>query len=420
MRRYYLLIGIIIGILPVKAQQITLESLIQKARWNSPQQAQNGLIADATKAKIKELSGSYLPQASLGGQATWQSDVTSINISLPNVNILPPPKDQYKFTLDLTQNIYDGGLTARQKELAEASKSVEESRVATDLQQIDEQVSNLYFGVLLASKQAANSEIMLNEINQRIEKSKAAVDNGVAIRSQLLNLQAKKLELEQLIGDLSKRQNAALEGLSILSGENISSIENFTVPDLPEYSPEINNRAELQFLSAQQEQLRVSEGLVKAKGLPKLGLFATGGYGRPALNFLARDFKTYFIGGAQLKVPLSQFYTGAQSSEIQQLKINQLRLDKQKENFLMATEVRYASQKRDIERLKSQLVNDDKLIAIREEIRKTAEAQLDNGVITATDYLTELDQEDTARQNKALHEIQLLQAKQILKLLLGQ
>jgi hypothetical protein len=44
---------------------------------------------------------------------------------------------------------------------------------------------------------------------------------------------------------------------------------------------------------------------------------------------------------------------------------------------------------------------------------------LDNGIITASDYLTELDNEDTARQNLILHEIQLLQAQNNLRITSG-
>ncbi|MCF8325606.1 MAG: TolC family protein, partial [Leadbetterella sp.] len=58
-------------------------------------------------------------------------------------------------------------------------------------------------------------------------------------------------------------------------------------------------------------------------------------------------------------------------------------------------------------------------LEIRKQIKQTAEAQLDNGIITASDFLTELTNEDMAKQNSILHEVQLLQAKFNLKIISG-
>jgi outer membrane protein TolC len=163
----------------------------------------------------------------------------------------------------------------------------------------------------------------------------------------------------------------------------------------------------------------VNEQLIKAKNLPKLSAFATGGYGRPGLNFLATQFKTYFIGGVQLQIPLTHLYTNSQGLEIQQLRVNQQRIERQRESFLLATQVRLASQRQEVGRLQALVESDRKLIDIRGTIRKASESQLDNGIITASDYLTELDNEDTARQNLILHEIQLLQAQNNLRITSG-
>jgi hypothetical protein len=50
-------------------------------------------------------------------------------------------------------------------------------------------------------------------------------------------------------------------------------------------------------------------------------------------------------------------------------------------------------------------------VALRTNVSATAKAQHDNGVITTNDLLRELNAEDQAKQNKLLHEIQLLLAQ---------
>jgi hypothetical protein len=46
--------------------------------------------------EIEAINKAKLPTIDLNAQATYQSDVTSLPISLPNVTVNPPNKDQYR------------------------------------------------------------------------------------------------------------------------------------------------------------------------------------------------------------------------------------------------------------------------------------------------------------------------------------
>ena len=70
-------------------------------------------------------------------------------------------------------------------------------------------------------------------------------------------------------------------------------------------------------------------------------------------------------------------------------------------------------------KLKSAIENDKTLIEIREKIRKVAENQLENGIITAVEYLSEFNNENVARQTLNLHQVQLAQNQYNIKLSLG-
>ena len=423
MRSCILYVNLLLVLCHISNAQTTLslEECYRQAETHSPQAGQTRLIQEAADLQIKLLNRNYVPQSRINGQATWQSDVTSVPIKLPNFELTPPPKDQYKLTLDVTQTIWDGGLTEKQKSATLANQQVEQQRVVVDLYRIREQVSNLYFGALFAERQLRNFEILQQELNAKLLKTKASVQNGVAIRSNVLSLEARILELEQQLLETQKRRASALEGLSLLTGTTIDTntklVETQNVrsadaqsADAASLQSEIT-RPELRLFDAQKQNLAVNEQLIKAKNLPKLSAFATGGYGRPGLNFLATQFQTYFIGGIQLQIPLTHLYTNSQGLEIQQLRVNQQRIERQRESFLLETQVRLASQRQEVGRLQALVASDRKLIEIRGSIRKASESQLDNGIITASDYLTELNNEDTARQNLILHEIQLLQAQ---------
>ena len=77
------------------------------------------------------------------------------------------------------------------------------------------------------------------------------------------------------------------------------------------------------------------------------------------------------------------------------------------------------AQRADIDRYTQLLHQDQALIELREKIRQTAEVQLENGIITPADYLTEANNADLARQNLIIHELQRAQAIAALRLTLG-
>ena len=399
--------------------QTTLQACIELAEKNNPQSALLPLVKEAEAIQVGILNKSYLPQLSLGGQATWQSAVTSFPISLPNISVPTIPKDQYKTTIDLTQYLWDGGLTKSQKRVAIATATAESRSIENSLYQTKEQISNLYFGALLAEKQLLNTEIVRNDLESQQKKLKASVENGTAIRSNVMMIEARLIELKQQQREIVSRKLAALQGLSILTGMQFSESTALVAPTLDLTNDFAINRPELIYFDAQQEVSEANKSLARSKYAPKINLFGTGGYGRPGLNFLSPDFTTYFIGGVALKVPLTHFFTKAIDADIRQIDIGKAKIEKQRALFLQQTQLKLASQKEDLAKLQDQIKEDTRLIEIREYMKKTAEKRLENGVITVSDYISEVDSEAIAKQNLSLHQIQLLQIVNNIKITTG-
>jgi len=100
-----------------------------------------------------------------------------------------------------------------------------------------------------------------------------------------------------------------------------------------------------------------------------------------------------------------------QKKEKKIVELNQKTVDLQKEVFLLNTNTQLKQQQSEIDKLQ-QLVGADKgIIDLRIQVKDAARAQLENGVITANDYLREVNAEDQARQSLITHQIQLLQAQ---------
>jgi predicted solute-binding protein len=149
--------------------------------------------------------------------------------------------------------------------------------------------------------------------------------------------------------------------------------------------------------------------LLTAQNRPKLSVFLQAGYGKPALNILSNSFDPFYIGGVRLTFPISGFYTIKNEKKL--IELNRQNIDVQKQTFLFNTNVVLQQQNEDITRLQKIINTDDKIIPLREHIKQTALAQLNLGVATSRDYLREVNAENSARQDKILHSIQLLIAE---------
>ena len=91
-----LLILLLLPIQMVFAQnEISLEKCYSLARENYPNLKQAEIWQEISSLKKENIKTNYLPQVLLNGQATYQSDVTKIDISMPGISIPSVAKDQY-------------------------------------------------------------------------------------------------------------------------------------------------------------------------------------------------------------------------------------------------------------------------------------------------------------------------------------
>ncbi len=265
-----------------------------------------------------------------------------------------------------------------------------------------------------------NIVLLRKDLEKKRAKTANLKEGGLATNYQLLAIDARLIELEQQISEVQSRKSAALEALVLLTNnKDILEAKFKTENIVPSTNLLELKRPELVYFEAQKKAIEASEELIKAKNMPKIGAFATAGLGRPGLNFLSNDLSPYFIGGVQVRVPITQYYSKSEHIERQQLRINRDKIGKMQENFVWLTQIKAASQAEELKRFETLLANDERLITLRQDMLVTANVQLDNGIITPNDYIIEANNVDIARQNKALHEVQYLQAIYNLNITLG-
>lgn len=402
-------------------ERITLEECYRLAQENFPMVRQRGLIREANALNVNSLKNNYLPQIELNAQATYQSDVTSFPVKLPNVEITPLSKDQYKATLDVKQILWDGGIIKMQEKVLNTTTEVEMQKVEIEVAKLKERVNQLYFNILQLNENEKLIDLLKSDLAARIKKIEGAIANGIALKMSLQTIQAEDLKADQRIIDLKSARMAAIEMLGLLIAKELDEKTVFEKPT-PQYENLIGvqiNRPELTLFDLQKKQIDLTVKVSSLKNYPRLFAFATGGYGRPGLNFLKNDFEFYGIGGITFKWNLADLYSKTLKNDLQVLKNNAQIIDIQKDIFLLNTNIVVKQQSAELTKLEKLLEKDRQILNLREKIKETASAQVENGVMTANDYLIELNAESQARQNLVLHELQLLNAQINLKTTLG-
>jgi outer membrane protein TolC len=389
-----------------QTQSITLDSCYVLAKKNYPLIKQYELIAKSNEYTLENIAKGYLPQMNINGQATYQSDVTQLPKSIPGVKTLS--KDEYKIYAEANQVIYDGGVIKEQKKLQEANALVDLQQLEVELYKLKDRINQLYFGILLIDEQLKQNFLTKNDIQLGLNKIIAQIANGTALQSNADVLKAELLKADQQTIELNSNRKEFTDMLGLFINRHLSEKTIFIKPENIASSGEIK-RPELLMYDEQNKIFDVRNNLLTAKNNPKISFFVQGGYGRPAFNILSNNFDPFYIGGLRLTFPLSGFYTIRNEREL--INISRQKTDVQKNTFLFNTQLIMKQQSADITKFQAFLKTDDEIISLRTNVKKAALAQLENGVINSSDYLREVNAEDGARQNKILHEIQLLIAQ---------
>jgi outer membrane protein TolC len=411
----------------VSRAQVVLDSLTLEACWtlskkNYPLVKQLGLIEKTKELSLENATKSLWPQIVANAQASYQSEVTKLNIAIPGVPSSSLNKDQYKLYVDVSQSLTDAPIVKAQKEVIQANSVIDAQKVEVELFKLRDRVNQLFLGMLMFDEQLAQTELLKKDLKTTLEKVKAAIANGTSLKMNADVLRAELLKLDQRTIELQTNRQGLADVLSVFLKQ---TVENQTVLVRPigrEEAPVANtevavNRPELKLFEVQKNVFASQERLVDLKTKPRVNLFLQTGFGRPALNALSNDFGPYAIGGLRASWNLSSFYTFKKEKDL--LNLNKNLLDIQKETFLMSTNLAVAQQQSEIKKLRSLINTDNDIIELRKSIKSVANVQLSNGVLTANDFLSYVNAQDQAQQNLTLHQMQLLLAQYNLQNTLG-
>jgi outer membrane protein TolC len=304
--------------------------------------------------------------------------------------------------------MYDGGIIKNQKELLKANEAVQLQNTEVNLHTVKEKIAQLYFSVLLFDAQLKQHHIFKQNLIAALKKAEANLREGTTFKSSVNELKAEILNADMSETELRADRKSYKNMLALFIGKSLSDDTEFSIPQQLDILEELK-RPELKLFNLQKDALDLQTQKLKTDWRPRFSAFVQGGYGRPGLNMLENNFSTWAIGGLRLNFPINNLYTLKNNKTI--LDLNRKQIEKDEETFILNTKAALQKNSSDIEKYQVLMKQDDEMILLREEIAKSAEAQLANGVITTNEYISKLNAAHLARQMKNLHLIQFLKAK---------
>lgn len=377
------------------------------ARDNYPVIKQYDLVEQSRRFTVENAAKAWLPQVSVSGTASYQSDVTTIPITLPGVDIPTLSKDQYDVNITVSQQVYDGGAVSSAKCLAEAQGDVGREQVSVAMYDVNRRIDELFFGILVLDEQLKQVGVLQEDLSLSLASVEAMVKGGVANQTDVDAVKVEQVKARQREISLLMQRNTYLKMLSTFIGKDIGDGDTLVKPTPPVLQNGANSRPELALYAAQERLLDARLKSLNVALRPNVGLFARGGYGNPGLNMLKDDFDAYYKVGVTLSWNLGSLYTRA--NDRRNIDIERQTVQSERDAFLFNTRLQTEMQSGAVANLREQLRQDDEIITLRRRIREKAELRVANGTETVNEMLRDINAVIDAQLGKRLHEIQLLQ-----------
>lgn len=394
--------------------QITLELCHEKAIENYPLSLQGELLDASNDLALKNLNKNYLPKLMINGQVHYQSDVTKTPFQdedIPGIPTIPTvEKDWYKITLDANQVIYDGSSTSRQKQLEEVKHEIEKQTLEIELFKLKQRVNQVYFNIILLKENAGILELHKKTLLSKLTKITSAVSNGTLLASNEDIIKAEIINIEQAIEEIEITHSSAIKILNEYTQLNIHENTELLLPEIEvDITTYINNRPELTLFLMQQKRIETSKRLIGSKILPRFSAFGQAGYGRPGYDMLKNSFDDFYMIGARLSWNVWDWNHSKKEKEILDLQYEII--STQKSSFNQNTRIDLENKIASIQKTERMISRDNEIIELRKRISESFSSQLENGVITSTEYLTEINAESKAKLDLEVHKIELVKAK---------
>ena len=398
--------------------QLTLEECQTLAKHHYPALAQYDLITLSEQYSVSNAARAWIPQLTFSAQATLQSAVATFPepleklFAIQGVDIPGMRHDQYKVALDLRQNIWDGGAAKANKNLAKADATEQRTVLDVEMYKILERINGLYLGILLLDDKMRLMQHKIELLNAHFVLVQSHQANGIAMQSDVDAIEVELLTAQQEMVQMQSSYHNFRAMLEVFIGEPIG--EHQLV--MPSMDSEVSlfeiERPEITMYQAKQQKILAQEKLIKSASMPRFQLFAQGFYGYPGFDIfqsmLSNEWTLNGLVGVGISWNFSGLYT--QKNKLTQLRTAAKMVQVQEDVFRFHSNIEQTQENGEILRLRKALELDERIVKLKNSMRKTFESKHRNGVINTTELLQKITEEHAAQLARSVRQIELIQA----------
>ncbi len=393
-----------------------LASLQQAAIDRDPRVEELDLEAQAAELRLANVAALRRPAVGVDGRAQYQSDVPHAPFTTPTgAPLFAVAKDTYDATVRVDAPLLDPTVEPRLA-VERARRDEAQARVRTALYGLRQEVNAAFFAAALTDGHLKVLEAATSDLEARLNEARARVREGAAIPAEAAAIEAVLLERQQDAAEASAARDAAFARLSDLTGLVFGADSALEMPDLATAVGEaranldaLRARPEFAQFERSRELLQAQEDAAAASDRPRVSAFGTAGFGRPGLNFVDDAFEGYWLAGVRVQWTAWDRGTSGRDRDV---------LDKQ-QAIVAAEEAAFAARVRrgveddltDIDRLAAAGAQDDRIVALREQVVRSAGAQFDEGALTGADYANRNTDLVNAQLARGRHRVELAQAR---------
>ena len=412
MRAIYLFITLSLGSITLISAQalqtLKLEDAYQMLADRFPVLKNESLLKDQSMINQELIDIARMPSVNWKAEGRLQSESVSLEsdgeVMLPfEINL---PLYSLRTYLEGQYILSDGGL-------AEAKLAVEQSNLATQVQQIKvqefnlrTQINHLFLAILNLRAQRELIGISIQDLTEKLEIAEAGLEQGTLLESEVDKIRIGRLKLEAKIQSLFQKQEGILEKLEYLIGENLNPDVKLILPIFPNEEKTLN-RPELRYFELQKQSIMAQAQLIDVETKPMVSAFAQAGVGYPnPLNLLDNGVAPYGLVGVQLNWKILDWNKAKKNKDLLSLKIQEV--VHQEENFRFNLNAKNADYAQQVLAIQDQVSAGENILKLEEKILEQYKAQFDEGVIGSMEYIDQVNQVLKAKQDLSLLETELI------------
>lgn len=361
------------------------------------------LIEKSKEFNLSNANKSYLPQVSLmaiggyiGGLPSTGAESKSNNFQMIGVG-------------QLNQTIWDGGTTKVQKNIVNANADVEEANIEVALYALRQRLTQIYFGILLLDEQQKQLDTLSKNLSRTSNNAKLSMENGLAYQSDVDEVSAELLHVEQNMIASRYARKGYVEMLSHLIGKQLGEDVKLQTPQgTDNLIGSGGGRPELKLYSSQQRLIEFQSSMNKAHNMPKLGLMGFATLIEPGVSFGPATISNVYVGGLSLSWNTGNLYKTSNNRQLD--KIQMTRIANQQETFTFNNTLEQKQSNSEVEKQRAIISKDKEIILLKEKITQSYQLKYKNGLASMSDLINTLYKESEARNDQSLHQVQLLLA----------